>query len=96
MPSDTNGFLELKVVGRLDAFWSGHLANELAEVIREGAHHIRLDLAEVTYLSSAGIRVMLQSYKQLTGIQGRHVSLGVVNRDGIVTPLNKVCAAQAL
>ena len=66
----SSGFLELKVEGRLDAFWSGHLANELAEVIREGAHHIRLDLAEVTYLSSAGIRVMLQSYKQLRGIQG--------------------------
>jgi anti-anti-sigma factor len=62
--------LELKVKGRLDGYWADHLASGLEEVVREGAHKIRLNLADVTYLSSAGIRVILQFYKQLKGIHG--------------------------
>ncbi|HEX3037308.1 MAG TPA: STAS domain-containing protein [Thermodesulfobacteriota bacterium] len=66
----TDNFLELKIKGRLDGYWADHLTSELANVIREGTRQIRLNMAEVTYLSSAGIRVLLQTYKQLKGIQG--------------------------
>jgi len=62
--------LELIVKGRLDAYWAEHLSLSLAEVIREGIHHITLNLWEVVYLSSAGIRVLIQVHKQLKGIQG--------------------------
>jgi anti-anti-sigma factor len=62
--------LELRVKGRLDGYWADHLASGLEEVVREGAHRISLNLAEVTYLSSAGIRIILQFYKQLKGIHG--------------------------
>jgi anti-anti-sigma factor len=62
--------LELRVKGRLDGYWADHLASGLEEVVREGAHTISLNLAEVTYLSSAGIRIILQFYKQLKGIHG--------------------------
>jgi anti-anti-sigma factor len=62
--------LEVKVKGRLDAYWADHLATELADVIREGARHVRLNLADVVYLSSAGIGVLVQTYKQLRGLQG--------------------------
>ena len=61
---------ELKAKGRLDAYWAGHLGNEIAEVLREGARSIRLNTKEVEYLSSAGIRVLFQSYKQLQEIRG--------------------------
>jgi len=66
---ESGDLLELKVKGRLHGYWSDHLANELVEVVRDGSRQIVLDLADVTYVSSAGIRVMLQFYKQLAGIQ---------------------------
>lgn len=61
---------ELKAKGRLDAYWAGHLSDEVAEVLREGARSIRLNMKEVEYVSSAGIRVLFQAYKQLTDIHG--------------------------
>ncbi len=61
---------ELLVKGRLDAYWSDHLTKSLAEVIREGTDHVTLNLSEVIYLSSAGIRVLIQTHKQLKGMQG--------------------------
>ena len=61
---------ELKATGRLDAFWAGHLGDEIAEVLREGARSIRLNMKEVEYVSSAGIRVLFQTYKQLKEIHG--------------------------
>jgi anti-anti-sigma factor len=62
--------LELRVKGRLDSYWADPLARRLEEVIREGAHHLRLNLSEVVYLSSAGIRILVKFYRQLQGIQG--------------------------
>jgi len=62
--------VELKIHGRLDAYWSAHFSDEMNAVIREGAHHIHLDLSEVGYISSAGIRVFLHLYQQLKEIQG--------------------------
>ncbi len=61
---------ELKARGRLDAYWAGHLGDEVAEVLREGARSIRLNMKAVEYVSSAGIRVLFQAYKQLKDIHG--------------------------
>jgi anti-anti-sigma factor len=60
----------LHVRGRLDSYWADHLASALEEVIRAGAYRVVLDLGEVTFLSSAGIRVLLVSYKQLQALRG--------------------------
>src|SRR5215470_13549107 len=65
--------LEVRVKGRLDSSWADPLALRLEEVIRGGMHQIILNLSEVTYLSSAGIRVLLKFYKQLQGIQGSFI-----------------------
>jgi len=62
--------LELRVKGRLDAYWADHLARSLEEAIRGGDHRVRLDLAEVSYLSSAGIRILLKFFRQLERIRG--------------------------
>src|SRR5262245_45893815 len=61
---------ELRAKGRLDAYWAGHLGDEVAEVLREGARSIRLNMKEVSYVSSAGIRVLFQTYKQINDIHG--------------------------
>jgi anti-anti-sigma factor len=62
--------LIVQVTGRLDAYWSDHLSNSLGESVKGGFHHLQLDLARVDYISSAGIRVLIQFYKQLKAIQG--------------------------
>lgn len=61
---------ELKVRGRLDGYWADHLAEALDEEIHRGSHHLMLDLSEVVFLSSAGIRVLVKYYRQLREIQG--------------------------
>src|SRR5262245_8381066 len=62
--------LELEVEGRLDGYWADHLSQSLDDVVREGTRNLRLNLSGVTYLSSAGIRVLVRAHKQLSAIQG--------------------------
>ena len=62
--------VELSAKGRLDAYWADHLAKSLEEVVRGGARAIRLNLSEVAYISSMGIRVLVDNYKKLAAIQG--------------------------
>lgn len=62
--------VEIRVKGRLDAYWADDLGRTLDEVIREGVHQIRLNLADTAFLSSAGIRVLMTAFKQLKGIRG--------------------------
>jgi anti-sigma B factor antagonist len=62
--------LELQVKGRLDNYWSDLFAGDVSAAIQAGAHHLRLDLSEVNYLSSAGIGVLVQFHKQLQAIHG--------------------------
>jgi anti-anti-sigma factor len=62
--------LELTITGRLDAQWADRLSRELADAIRGGARKFRLDLEGVDFMSSAGLRVLLQYYKQVKGMQG--------------------------
>lgn len=67
--------VDLTISGRLDGYWADHLERALGDTIREGHHHLRLDLAQVSFLSSAGIAVLVKVYKQLHAIGG---SLAVV------------------
>lgn len=62
--------LVLEVKGRLDGTWADHLTGTLADAIRQGMHHLVLDLAGVGYLSSAGIRVLIRTHKQVKELQG--------------------------
>lgn len=63
--------LVLTLNGRLDANWCNHLQNALSAVVRDGEHKVQLDMAAVSYVSSAGLRVLLSVYKQLKAIHGR-------------------------
>lgn len=60
----------LKLSGRLDATWSRHVHDAITACIRDGAHNIELDMEDVTYVSSAGIGILLAAYKELLSIQG--------------------------
>ena len=66
----TPGALELRIRGRLDGYWADHLQHSLEETMREGHDRIRLELSEVSFMSSAGIAVLMRCYKQLQRIDG--------------------------
>src|SRR5437867_10498308 len=62
--------MNLIIKDRIDWYWADNLAKELTQVLREGVHQVRLDLAGVKYMSSAGIGTLVQFYKQFEAIQG--------------------------
>lgn len=61
---------EIQVIGRMDAYWAALLATALDDAVREGLHEISLDLSQVSFMSSAGIGVLVGCYKQLQAIRG--------------------------
>src|SRR6266545_1205670 len=63
--------LELRLRGRLDASWADHVGKAIDDAIRAGSHQIELNFAQVDYLSSAGLRMLLKYYKQLKAVHGR-------------------------
>jgi anti-anti-sigma factor len=65
------GAATLTLRGRLDAAWSGPVADALQKTVREGCLDLRLELAGVSYISSAGIRILLSQWKEMRRAQGR-------------------------
>ncbi len=59
--------------GRLDANWAGHLDDYLDGLVREGAHRLVLNMSKVQYMSSAGIRTLINQYKKIKQIGGLFV-----------------------
>jgi anti-anti-sigma factor len=80
--------LEVKVKGRLDNYWTEHLRRNLEEMVRGGAHVIRLNLAEISFLSSAGIGLLVQCHTQLKGIGGSFI---VTNPSDRVKQVIELC-----
>jgi len=66
----TEHAIEVAIAGRLDGYWADHLDNALAETIRNGHHHVVVDLSRATFISSAGVGVLMKYYKQLSRING--------------------------
>lgn len=68
--------LVIRLNGRLDANWCGHVEKALADAVRAGEHHLQVDMSEVHYMSSLGIRILFAAYKQLKAIKG---TFGVIH-----------------
>src|SRR5262245_17567008 len=73
--------VHVQIKGRLDSSWADQLAAALNEIVRSDYHDVLLDMAEVTYMSSAGISVLILCHKQLQGIRG---SLVIVRYSEVV------------
>ena len=69
--SGTGKFPSLRVSGKLDAYWSDALSGELEACVRKGAQNIELNLSNISFISSAGLRVLLVYIKQMRAINGR-------------------------
>ncbi len=63
-------YLLVKSTGRLDAAWAEHFSKSMQEYIRQGEHHILLDANGMEFLSSAGIRSIVQLNKSVKSVNG--------------------------
>lgn len=66
-----------QVEGRLDSTTSPDLEKKILGAITEGSHDVVLDLSLLEYLSSAGIRLLVQCHKELEK-QAGHIVLSAV------------------
>ena len=75
--------LRFSVEGRVDSVNSPALMSELDKAIKEGAKRIVLYMYKVEFLSSAGIRVILKTHRDITKAGGsfaiEHPSANVRN-----------------
>jgi anti-anti-sigma factor len=78
------GVLEVVFEGRLDGYWAEHLASSVDEAMHEGEHQVRVNLGKATYISSAGIGVLVKLHQQFAAVNG---SFLVVEPSG---PVKKV------
>ena len=60
----------VSVAGKMDAYWSDALSRELETCVAEGAREINLDMSGVSFISSAGLRVLLIYLKQMKAVKG--------------------------
>ncbi len=58
-------FIKVVPDGRIDSVTSGELQKELDSITRKGNREILIDFSEVTYISSAGLRVFLKVHGSL-------------------------------
>jgi|ERR1044071_10034984 anti-anti-sigma factor len=67
------GFLILSLEGRLDANNSKIFEETVLNVIDQGETRFIIDLSQVDYVSSAGLRVFLLASKRLNAARGKIV-----------------------
>jgi hypothetical protein len=74
-------FNKVRAKCRSDGYWSDHLPKALEEIVRQGNHRIRVNICEVDYITSLGIRVLVLFYQKLSSIRGgRLVSRWIATR----------------
>ena len=65
----TNQTHELMVSGRIDGAGANELEVEILAAMRAGAATIYVNLSQATFLCSAGLRVLLQYWRQMKNSQ---------------------------
>ena len=76
----------IDISGKLDTQTSGAASEEMSR-IAEGASNMLLNLENLEFLSSAGLRVILRTAKQLSGTGG---TLKVCNAVGVVKEVMEI------
>ncbi|MCA9991966.1 MAG: STAS domain-containing protein [Ardenticatenaceae bacterium] len=71
---------EVTVVGRVDSSTSPQLDDKLKELADEKKSHIILDLSQVSFLSSAGLRAVVSSLRTSRKIGGNTILLNPSER----------------
>jgi len=71
--STSDNVLTLTLKGRLDADGTDKLAGLLAGYIDRGERRLVLDLSQVDYIGSVGLRALMLAAKRLAPLEGRMV-----------------------
>jgi anti-sigma B factor antagonist len=71
--TETNGIVVVALQGRLDTNTSVTLEEELLQLAGERSHRIVVDLSELDFISSSGLRVLLTAGKKSKSVSGRLV-----------------------
>jgi len=66
-----NGSVVFILKGRLNTTSADWFSFKLEEAFKEGLKNINLNMSQIEFLSSTGIRVILKMYKQLTEKGGK-------------------------
>lgn len=74
------GIVTITPVGSIDAATSGILEQQVMTVLRTLPRAVIFDMAGVTYVSSAGVRVILKAQKGLAGYDGRVMMVNMIPR----------------
>lgn len=78
----------LRLQGRLDGNNAGYLDDKLKELLQEGNYHVDLDTENISFLSSAGIRILVKQAKSFKNVSGK---LGISKfSEGVRTVLDMV------
>jgi len=85
--------VRLRLAGRLDAAWSDATAAVLEQAVRSGRSRIELDLAEVSFMSSVGIGVIVAAVGRFRAVGG---TLAVVDASDAVRSMLKIARLESL
>ena len=64
----------LKVSGRIDTNTAPSLESKIQEVVTESIKKLVIDLEDVNYVSSAGLRVFLSAHKMMSKLDGLEIA----------------------
>lgn len=70
---EKDGIICVRIAGRLDADSAAQAETTLKELLKEGKSRLVFDLEEMDYISSAGLRVILMTVKELQRRKGKVV-----------------------
>jgi anti-anti-sigma factor len=71
--NDENGIVSLKIIGRLDAESSILAEEKVRDILDGGNTRILFEFSDLEYISSAGLRVILMTIKELRTKDGKVV-----------------------
>jgi anti-sigma B factor antagonist len=58
------------LVGEIDVSTAGQLYEEFARLVREGVCHVSLNMAEVSFIDSSGLSVLISEHKRMESMNG--------------------------
>ncbi len=73
--------------GRLDTVTAPELEKELSQSALDGAETVTLDMSELEYVSSSGLRVILVLHKNMSKLGG---ALKIINVNSMIMELFKM------
>jgi len=65
-----DNIMVLEIKGEVDAYTSQDLNKTLADVLGDGYHQIVVELSQMTFISSAGIRALLYAQREAVQLGG--------------------------